>query len=226
MTITYKDILDMQQKVIRFNEVMGNDVNDKSLIPTHINLTKEESKELLQAYKDDNHEEVIDAIIDIFFTGCYWWVLDDFTLTGADPWFKEGYWTQSQGAIVEDIGYVLDTVNTRAISSTIHDFQCNFLHLIGNVSKVYNLVGAFERVYQSNMSKTCLKKDVDVEKEIEYIETQGRYSDVFAEENGEYVVFKARKDLQEGNFFENGKIVKSSEFVSVEDLGGLGEFIL
>ena len=80
-------------------------------------------------------------------------------------------------------------------------------------------------MWQKVIFQKAAPKTVDVAEEIDYITSQGRYADVFVEKSGDYLIFKAKRDLQEGNFFEKGKIVKWSGFRSVEDLGGLEEFI-
>ena len=42
---------------------------------------------------------------------------------------------------------------------------------------------------------------------------------------GEYFVFTAGRDVQSGVVFDTPKVVKSSRFVDVEELGGLLEFV-
>ena len=60
--------------------------------------------------------------------------------------------------------------------------------------------------------------------QIQTIINAGRYSGIATRTVGEYTVFTATEDLQEGRTFGSPKIIKASSFVDVDDLGGLLEF--
>lgn len=225
----------MEKRVLEWNKIFGNNLDDESLIPTYINLCIEEGKEYVNAHQKAlelfeafphmrenttllerlEHSERIDALVDSIFTG---FMLNRlYTGEGFGEWF--GFDFTIGNYCFEDCLGELD----RRLPS-VGSYSNLLLFSLMEESKRYNLFGAFQRVAESNFSKAA-PKTVDVDKEIIYIESQGRYSDVFAEESDDYLIFKAKHDLQEGNFFEKGKIVKWSGFRSVEDLGGLEQFI-
>ena len=215
MQLTTEQFQEMEDKVLEWNVIFGNDLDDESLIPTYIKLCIEEGKEYLIADQEDNHVERIDALVDSVFTG--------FMLNRLEDGVGFGGWLQCvHGGEVYTFEACLHELTKENVDIT--GYSTLLLETLKEESKRYNLFGAFQRVYESNMSKAA-PKTVDIAKEVAYIESQGRYADVFAEESGEYLIFKAKRDLQEGNSFEKGKVVKWSGFQSVEDLGGLEEFI-
>lgn len=77
-------------------------------------------------------------------------------------------------------------------------------------------------VNASNLSKFPMVGTVDPEKECDYIESQGRYTDVYFEEGellGEKVyIFKSCYDAKNNERFTNGKYLKPSTFIDVQEL--------
>ncbi|AUR87485.1 hypothetical protein NVP1101O_074 [Vibrio phage 1.101.O._10N.261.45.C6] len=233
----------MEDKVLEWNTVFGNNLDDGSLIPTYVKLCIEEGNEYVNApqkavelfkvkhgrmpskNEEDQtelltikHCERIDALGDSVFTGFMLNRLQESAkYQEGDCWFTE---MMTKGYDLVSMENILNLLEI----SDVYGYTTDLPLKLFQESERYNIFGAFQRICESNFSKAATK-DVDIEKEIVYIESQGRYADVFAEESGDYIIFKARKDLVEGNTFEKGKIVKPSTFVSVEDLGGLEEFI-
>ncbi|AUR86282.1 hypothetical protein NVP1084O_075 [Vibrio phage 1.084.O._10N.261.49.F5] len=238
--LTVEQFKYMEDKVLEWNTVFGNNLDDGSLISTYVKLCIEEGNEYVNApqkavelfkvkygrmpskSEEDQtelltigHCECIDALGDSVFTG---FMLNRLkTEDTYDDWFEEFVTSPLIITSFDELVHLLK-------KGELYTYTTYLTYQLLEDSERYNIFGAFQRICESNFSKAATK-DVDIEKEIAYIESQGRYVDVFAEESGDYIIFKARKDLVEGNTFEKGKIVKPSTFVSVEDLGGLEEFI-
>ena len=237
--LTVKQLEYMERRVLEWNVIFGNNLDDESLIPTYINLCIEEGKEYVNASQkalelfEENcktfphmrenttllkrleHSERIDALVDSVFTG---FMLNRLSAgSGFGAWFSYDF--KCGNYCFEDcLGELIGRV------PSVGSYSNLLLSVLKEESVRYDIFGAFQRVTESNFSKAA-PKTVDVAEEIDYITSQRRYVDVFAEESGDYIIFKAKRDLQEGNFFEKGKIVKWSGFRSVEDLGGLEQFI-
>ena len=77
-------------------------------------------------------------------------------------------------------------------------------------------------VNTSNLSKFPLVGTVDPEAECDYIESKGRYTDVYFEEGellGKKVyIFKSCYDKENNERFPNGKYLKPSKFIDVQEL--------
>jgi hypothetical protein len=205
----------MEDKVIQWNIIAGNDPDDKSLIETYKNLCIEEAKELESA---QNEGEVVDAIIDSIYTGFFLNILTQrYTLAKIDQGWVKSLEEAPRTFRGDYLKSLEDGEEYSFISAFISDL---FIY-----QDKYDILGAFERVTQSNFSKFAKVDTVDIEKEIDYIKSQGRYDDIFYEKVGDYIVFRATYDSKENKHYPKGKIMKPSTFISVEDLGGLSEFI-
>lgn len=219
--LTQEQLQYMEDKVLEWNVLFGNDLNNENLIDTYINLCIEEGTEWLQAVKDRNHVEIIDAICDSVFTG--------FMLNRLQQSKGYGKWFE-----VEDLNYNIDVeALVNSLKGKYPDVFTYTSHLVCAVycaSKHYNIFEAFKRVSESNFSKAISKLAVEngeicLQGCISEVESAGRYEDVFIFETESHFLIKARKDLQEGKDYPQGKIIKGSWYLSVEDLGGLEEFI-
>lgn len=214
--LTVEQFQYMEDKVLEWNKVFGNDLNDKSLIPTYVNLCIEEGSEYVKADQTDNHVEKVDALVDSVYTG--------FMLNRLQEGQSYGKWFS---AVITDN---MTTPSLRILLSALKEYEyiygytTNLPVILLEESEHYDIFNAFKLITESNFSKAA-PLSVDIESEIEYITSQGRYADVFAEESNGYIIFKAKQDLQEGNTFEKGKIVKWRGYKSPEDLGGLEQFI-
>lgn len=206
--------------VIHFNDTFGNKVTDKSLINVYKNLTKEEisgKMEMLSSYIDEDWEGVLDGLCDTLFTGLMWLNLHGLCLP------KEYLKTTDIKGISK---YDFKLLEKSLDEDRVEFFQRALIDLSIKVSRISDIQGAFERVYESNMSKVLINfKSEDYEQVKCRLEREGRYSDIFFEELEDGVVVKAKTDLQEGKVYPSGKIMKGWWYKSVEDLGGLEVFL-
>lgn len=219
--LTVEDFLYFEKKVQEFNELLGNSLEDKSLIPTYQGLTEEEFRELEVAIEVGDEVEELDAIIDLIFVNFYNFNLNEHFLAESKEWFiKEMTNTHNPrtlAAVKNMKDYIKDyySVNTGL-----------FLYILGNQHR-FDIRGAFDRVLESNMSK-AIKDDghVLVQKYIKEVEEKGRYKGVDYRKVKGYYVITALEDTLENKVYETPKIVKGSWTKTPDDLGGLEEFIL
>ena len=225
--LTPEDIYYMQDKVVGWNKTFSNLVSDKSLIPTYMNLVKEEwggEGEYYQSFLADDLVGRADGIADLIFTG---FMLG--SLSGSDYKANDEDWIIM---VCKDKTYTLmnevASLQKRFAQGdiTAYAISAHLITLLSVESKYMDVRGVFDRVLASNLTKAIhISENVDIDAEIARIESEGRYAEVFAETNGDYIVLRAHRDLKEGTYFEKGKIVKASTFLSPEALGGLEEFI-
>lgn len=225
--LTPEDIYYMQDKVVGWNKTFSNLVSDKSLIPTYMNLVKEEwggEGEYYQSFLANDLVGRADGIADLIFTG---FMLG--SLSGTDYKANDNTWITK---VFNNDSYTLQDevldLHEWFVQGDITAFAISALliPLLSVESKYMDVRGVFDRVLASNLTKAIhISRGVNIDAEISRIESEGRYTEVFAETNGDYIVLRAHRDLKEGTYFEKGKIVKASTFLSPEDLGGLEEFI-
>lgn len=227
--LTGEDILYMQEQVIKFNEIAGNNTKDKSLIPLYKSLTEEEllgEDELIDSWNKGDMVGVLDGLIDSVFVSFYWAVLNGygFSKNNTDKWYAT--------AIDE-----VETYSTGELLSFLEDglkfdkpfgYQTNFIILLYKLSEKFDIVSAFDIINESNLSKFVNSKreggveQQDLDLELKYIGSQGRYDDVGYHKVGDYYVFTAKEDVKNNVVFSKPKIVKPSSFKEVE---GLEQFI-
>lgn len=217
-------ILYFQEKVLEFNKMFGNNLKDKSLVDVYRNLTDEEingKKELLSSYADKDWEGVLDGICDTIFTGFMFLNLLD-----------EAFKGESFIPVTDIKG--INRYDFKLLAKSFEEgeylyFKNALINLISKLCVISDVKAAFDRVYLSNMSKALNKSAVSGEKYLQDlingIEKEGRYSDLWWEDVGDYIVIKAGKDSVENKEYPSGKIMKGSWYKSVEDLGGLEEFL-
>jgi len=229
--LTVEDLLYFQEEVIKWNENFDNLVSDKSLINTYINLSKEEFNgdgEYLDSYNKGDMEGRLDGLVDSIFTGFMWMALGDDGFTGEELWLnqlidREG----TSNFVTTNINTTIDDLVEALEIEYLNGYKVNLLDLILREQLNFDIRGGFDLVLKSNYSKSIPVAHSDkVEKELIAIENKGRYADLFSEVNGECIILRAHKDLEEGTYFPKGKIVKAPNFfLSVEDLGGLSQFV-
>ncbi len=214
--LTAEDFTYMENEVLKWNKIAGNLPEDSSLINTYISLCIEEAKEGVKAEEEDDKVEHLDALCDSVFTGFFLNAL------------HKGVTFPIKNVTVEtnDDGLDFEHMLSELQDKYIFGYMLALVDALGTLSNYYDLLGAFNRVLTSNMSKYIpMSQEVDLTAEIASVEGQGRYGDVFVQEIDGYYILRAKKDLLEGVEYKQGKIVKPSTFMSVEDLGGLEEFI-
>lgn len=218
--LTIEDLLYMQDKVVEWNKIFGIYPSSKEMVPLYQALSHEEffgEDEFLESYKKGDHEGILDGCADLAFTVMQWAVMSGYFIRETD---------KSVLIPPSNVDFEISCLEYEISHKFAWEAQTALMTVLYLLSEKYDILGAFDRVCESNYSKALHKDNsVDIEAEIEYILSQGRYEDITCEESGDYYVFKAGKDLQSGVVFDKGKVVKHSKFVSVEDLGGLSEFV-
>ena len=215
----------MLDKVVKWNDIGGNSVDNKDLIPTYVALSREEffgKDEFLQGWFSGDKVMQADGLGDLVFTFGFLCKL-----------------LRSEDILLTDKGIMLSDIKGRigAISYNLLDedddsqFWCEDLYaLCLKFSEIMDVEGVFNTIYESNMSKyldssnfwTKEERDLALHKEVAYIISQGRYAEVSYYESNGYIVFTAEKDLQSGVVFPTPKIVKPSCF---QEVTGLEQFI-
>ncbi|AGH32258.1 nucleotide pyrophosphohydrolase [Vibrio phage 11895-B1] len=221
--LTYNDLLTFENTVVKWNKIFGNNPDDVSLIPTYRDLTSEEFEELVEGIETNNHEETLDAIADIIYTSFMWAVLQGKGIaTSADEAYYVNMWENM--SIGTSLELCLERMSEALGENDSFKFKTYFDMVLFKLSDNYDIVSAFNRVTESNFSKSC-DQSVDDGKEIEYILDEGRYVGIYTEESNGRVIFKAEYDVKNDVKYPKGKIVKPSTYRSPEDLGGLECFI-
>ncbi len=210
----------MEDKVIEFNYLIGNDPDNQDLIPTYKNLCLEEGREYLVADENDDHVERIDALVDSVFTGFMLNRLQEGV--GYHDWFSKC--TYEVGAST------FHTAFSALEEGDIEGYTTTLTIALYKESARYNIMAAFKRVCESNFSKAIPKEKVEsgeiiLADCIKEVYDSGRYEGVISEDLGSHYVIKALRDTKENLEYETGKIIKGSWYLSVEQLGGLEEFI-
>lgn len=227
--LTGEDILYMQEQVIKFNEIAGNNVKDKSLIALYKSLTEEEllgEDELINSWNKSDMVGVLDGLIDSVFVSFYWAVLNGhgFSKNNTDKWYKSAVDEVDTYSTEELLGFLRDHLK--------HDnpfgYQTDFTVLLYKLSEKFDIVSAFDIINESNLSKFVNSnreggvEQQDLDLELKYIGSQGRYGGVDYHKVGDYYVFTAKEDVKNNVVFTKSKIVKPSSFKEVE---GLEQFI-
>lgn len=215
--LSSKDFREFNAQVLGWNETFGNKVSNGSLIDTYKNLTLEELNETITAFKSNDHEEVIDGLCDVIYTGFFWSNLNGVTIgdvLGLDD------------SPLESISVTLTNMKRSLLEGDVLCFMSYLKDTLVELSSKYNFVEAFKRVTESNFSKAIPVEGSDIDKIIEDVYGEGRYSSIFKEQRGSFYILKARDDMKEGVKYPLGKIIKvNGLYKSVEELGGLKEFI-
>jgi hypothetical protein len=212
--LTVVDVLGMFSEVIDFNSKMGNSLKNKNLIDSYHKFTKEEffgTDEYLDGVRTGNLEMILDGLCDLVHTTAYWALLNGYT----------------PNVDVQDVFSEVDMNTVKTISSDLkysieqglsYYSMNNLIMLLAHSETLrkFDIVGAFKEVARSNNSKVIPKEGVDIEEELLYITSEGRYADISVEEvvvNGEiFLAFKAGQDVREGVTFKAPKLIKTRQF--------------
>ncbi|QXN60184.1 hypothetical protein KUA24_117 [Vibrio phage HNL01] len=212
-----QDFIDMQTKVLHFNTVMGNSVEDKSLIPTYQSLCLEEltgEGELIGSLDKGDMEGVCDGISDLVFTAFMYASLKGVNLKVEREWLDR---LCTEG-VVEDIP--LEAYAQHMLAEVENGYaraaQRWLIMMMVQHQDKFDFSGAVSEVYDSNMSKfipVYKMTGEGAEFECSLIEGNGRYGTVFFETvsaNGEeYYSFRALQDKANGvTFSGSGKLIK------------------
>jgi hypothetical protein len=216
---TFKGMID---KVVAWNAIGGNLPTDNSLETIYLTLSREEAfsvNEFLQGWFNKDWEMVADGLADLTFTAGFLSCIvgSDFSRTaGIISTVDEAVANLTAGLIN------FDSFSKKYLGG-------NLFRLCEEMSEFMDVQSVFDRVNQSNLSKyvheSVLHEGFCLDGEVQHIESQERYSGVDWKQVGEYFVFTAGQDVKSGVVFDTPKVVKSSRFVDVEELGGLLEFV-
>lgn len=229
--LTIQGLLYFQEEVIKWNTTFGNSVSDKSLINTYLNLSKEEFlgvNEYIDSYRKGDMEGRLDGLVDSIFTGFMWMALGGESLLGTETWIIALIADEGNSTLVApSMDVTINEITESLEIEYLNGYKVHLIDLIIREQVNFDIRGAFDLVLQSNYSKAIHKKEYgNIDAELVAIQRKGRYDDLFSEENGDFIILRAYKDLEEGTYFPKGKIVKSpTYFMSVEALGGLNEFV-
>lgn len=225
--LTPEDFIFMEKEVVKFNSIMSNSLEDETLKSTYHKLSIEEIvQELLPAYEDNNKIEILDALVDGVFVVFYWALLSNkgFSLEYNLRWLREYVCIQKEKTshLCDIIKNLTDCVIYDSVSSA----QTRLCVLLAEYQDEFDIMGAFREVLRSNLSKFTPASNVDIDGEVAYIESVGRYGDITVDEieteDGMLLAFRAGKDLQSGVTFGKPKLIKPRSFSEPQ----LEQFIL
>jgi len=195
------NLIPFYQDVIAWNSFAGNEIQNSDKKELYIDLVDEESQEIIDSIKAKDPIEFIDGLCDTLVVGFFLLALkkedklENFksTLNKLDIQ-KINISIENLSKLKED-GILLNIEEIIKIVETI----CYSLD--------FDTVSACEEVMISNWSKFPLIEFVDPEKEIAYIESQKKYTDIS---------YSIKTDLygKRRYIFKNGnnKVVKPSTF--------------
>ncbi len=220
----------MLDKVVKWNAIGGNSVDNKDLIPTYVALSREEffgKDEFLQGWFSGDKVMQADGLGDLVFTFGFLCKLlrsEDIILT-------------DKGILLSDIKSRIGSLSYNLLSEEDEsEYWCEDLYaLCLKFSEIMDVEGVFNTIYESNMSKYMHRSDLfaraiyentsvaeELIRQYSTIEEQGRYKGISSYRNEDYIVFTAEEDLQSGVVFPTPKIIKPSCF---QEVTGLEQFI-
>lgn len=203
------------------NMAVGLDTERDENLVHQMEVAFGEFKEGVQAIKNKNESELYDALLDLHVTvpTCLMMYSGNKDLLLEPPRIYD---------TGEDFNDLLHDAQKAFLST-----KGGYYHFIDAVDILVDAVVSTDinpekfiqyanAVNRSNLSKFPLIGTVDPEVECDYIETKGRYIDVYFEEGdlmGKKVyIFKSCYDKENNERFPNGKYLKPSTFIDVQEL--------
>ena len=214
----------MLRTVVEWNSYADNHPSDVSLTEVYFQLTKAEyigSGEFLEGFHTHDDEMILDGIADLTYTSFFWAATEGMGQAELKDLFEHAkVCANFGGATYVGTVNLLDHYLTQKDSSM---FVKELIVLMLILQDKYDLLGSFEAVSVSNMSKFPKVGDVESpDLEMEIILGSGRYCGLGCREfNGRYI-FTAMEDLQDKVRFDKPKIIKSGQF---KEVVGLTQFI-
>ena len=209
----------MLEDVVKWNEVGGNDVGDKSLIPTYTKLSREEmfgQNEFLQGWFTGDKVMQADGVGDLIFTAGFLSELSE----SCDNFIVPPEQYVSDFETEEVVAMLCESLIVTASHALLREHLFAFCL---KMSEYMDVESIFKEISASNFSKFVPEDELYggfcLDGEVELIESQGRYGGVSYKRVGEYWVFTAERDLESGVVFDKPKVVKPSTFKEPNDLG-------
>lgn len=207
----------MLDKVVFWNSLAGNSVEDKSLIPMYLTLSREEmfgANEFLQGWFNGDKVMQADGVADLVFTVGFLARLRE----DNHPFLESRDWDTLR--VDESVAFLSTELIVETCCESFYD---GLFGLCYKMSEYMDVEEIFNKVYESNMSKFLYDPDFTMtmgtlDGETYKIEDEGRYGDLEAKRVGDYWILLAGRDLRENKVFPKAKIVKPSTFFEPKNL--------
>lgn len=181
------------ERVMEFNEVIGNDVNDRTLIPLYTTLLIEEAGEMADA---TSAEEELDSALDQLVVGGFLSELHQRSL--RVPRYELGCYVEGASSLIENIDnfpFVILEELMKTLTSLDIDLHGALHHVMdSNFSKI-PVIGTQIGMDEDNFDRMCSD-----------IESKGRYKGVI------WGITNNRLIIRD----ENGKLLKADTFFEPE----------
>lgn len=189
----YKDVID-------WNAFSGNRYNNSELVDVYVSFVEEEMSEMFDEIDEGNDVGYLNELADSLVVGSFLYAVvnsEDFSVYDREP--------EAIDDFEQSIVKLKKLFNQKNHSENIN----TLLEMLEDIaySSDMDVIAACEEVMTANWSKFPLVTDVDPEKEVQYIEKDGRYKGV---------TYETRKDAQGNERYifksDTGKVVKPSTF--------------
>lgn len=205
------------------NMTVGLDTSSEDQLEHQKNVAFSEYKEGMLAIFENNEAEKYDALIDLHVTvpTCLMMYSGNKDLLLEAPrginlqgkGFNELLHLSQEAFLEEKDGFAkryIDAVDYLVDATMSVDLDIN------------KVISYAKAVNTSNTSKFAIVGTVDPELECDKIELKGRYDEVYFEEGellgNKVYIFKSKYDKQTKEHFANGKYLKPSTFIDVQEL--------
>ena len=174
---------------------------------------KEEVNEFVEAHRECDGVEMLDALCDILFVGIYGCFLEgngkidltEFVFTYDMINTSDNELFEDKTSLLAELAKEFPTVfESDADRKEIYECVCKMVLATALVVDA-NVCKAYENVVESNFTKFPLTDDIILGKELEWFEKESKYDDVCVEESEGFYIFRCNGG--------EGKIVKPSVFV-------------
>lgn len=212
------NLINFYEDVLNWNFLAGNKLSKENIEYVYLGLVKEESNEIIDGVNEKDHNLFLDGLVDTLVVTSFLCAVQSYN---KEKKLLKNYTISSKldnyDYFISELkslkGYVPEHLETEEDKKrSLQLIQINSLSILKLVeSYVQSLnidfIGACFEIMRSNWSKFPLVSETDSDFEINFIESQGRYTNVSASiqtdhENKERYIFKDGK----------GKILKPSQF--------------
>lgn len=163
-------IEDFYNGIIETNNLVGNKINDKTLIKPYENFTKSEFFEIFKnGIEKNNNKEVLDGIIDSLVTGYYLVCLKRHNTNFTTKQTKQF----SSKEIAFKLNELKNMINNGLLFDNIEYFVQEMYNI--GLSTKFDILGAAKEINRSNMTKFPFINDVNPDKEVQMLNDDGRY---------------------------------------------------